>query len=240
MLRWRVFVIMGFVALGLSSRLARAQTCPNPQTGPLVGTSGEWCLTQQDQSTVNWGLPVTMSTTIGPVTSVSTSASRTVCRATWECWSWQPCPCAAAAQAPPPGGGGASGCGFTAGRLSGCGAIVLLEYCLSLSQPGQQLLQQRAAACPLPPMPAPVAGCPPAQSMTATCPCPTGGTIPPCTRIRVPVTANVQSNVNYNDCTDSANWTDLQGTPQQAVSHHPVEVRGGVRGRALPVRHDAG
>jgi len=198
-MRSPIHVLVPFVLAAVAAT-ANAQGCPNPQTGPLIGTTGEWCLSTQDGNTVNWNQPLFMTTTIGPQTSVTTVAPRTICRIWWEnptCWFWI---------APPAG----TCCG-TVGRLSGCGPVFFQDSCLSLSQAGQQLMQARAAACPLPTMPPPVP-CGPTQSICVTCPCPVGWLFP-CERIKLPVRVTATSNVNFIDCIDFANWTDLNGAP---------------------------
>lgn len=210
------------ICVGAATATAQTQ-CPNPQTGPLVGTTGEYCLTQAEQNTVDWNQNVFMTTVIGPVTNITTTWPRRVCLCTWEnpTCIWQPC--ALCAMAPPPMGGGASSCGFTEGNLFGSAVVYFVEYCLNMSTQGQQLMAQRAAACPVPPPPPPMGG-PPAQSRIIVCACPTllswAGFIPPCTRMRVPVIGTAISNVSYVDCQDFANWTDTSQVQQIKLCFH--------------------
>jgi len=197
---WSALALMGAI-LALGTGEARAQGCPNPQTGPLIGTTGEYCLSTTEGQTVDWTQPVFMTTNIGPQTSITVTAPRTICRIWWEnptCWPFVN---------PPPGV-----CCGTVGRLSGCGPLFVQDGCLSLFPAGLQLMQAAAAACPVPSMPPPVP-CGPTKVICVQCPCPVNP-IWPCERIKLPVKVSATSNVNFIDCIDSANWTDTNSAPQ--------------------------
>lgn len=215
-LRWITVAALGAL-LSSHEALGQQAPCPNPSTGPLIGTTSEFCLTNAEAGMVDFNQPVFVTTNIGPVTTVNFSHTATVARARWTNLTCLPAPCAAAANNPDPHPGapvGNSAGGFSTGQASGCSAIVTQEMCLTMFQGGLTVIQQSTAACPIPPAP-PCGGGPPAQSVTAACPCPTqSGMIPECTEIEVPITGTVSGTVNYIDCTDSANWTDLNGAPQ--------------------------
>lgn len=216
MVRWMPVAAATLCGL-LGAGGAMAQQCPNQQVGPLIGTSSEFCLTGQEIATVDFSQPVFTTTAIGPVTTVTFNRRGTVAHVRWINPTCQPMPCEQAAQQPndpnAPPNDGSSSAGFSMGSAQGCSGIVTAEMCLSLSQGGVNLMTQRVAACPVPPMPPGGGGG--ATSVNVTCPCPVvPPIIPECTSIVVPVTANVSGTTNFIDCTDSANWTDLNGAPQ--------------------------
>jgi hypothetical protein len=184
---------------------ARAQGCPNPSTGPLAGSTGEYCFSQQEGGNIDFTQPVFMTTNIGPQGSVTTGGMRKICTIYWEnptCWFW----------IPPPGF-----CCGSVGRFTGCGPVFLAEYCLSMSQPGQAVMAAAAANCPVPTMPPPIA-CGATRVICVQCPGPAW--MYPCEWLRVPVKVPVTSNVTFIDCQDFANYTDLGGQPQSKMCFH--------------------